>query len=70
MYHPDQCYEARMLRHQDLRLEAARAHMAAQARGATNDRPTYLMTTMRALALRLGAWLRLAAITRAGASRG
>ena len=67
---PDQLYDLGMLRQQDLHMEAARARMAAQARGATNDRPAYLTTTMRALALRLGAWLRLAAITRAGASRG
>ena len=70
MFHPDQRYQARTLQHQDLHLESARARMAAQARGATNDRPAHLATTLRALALRLGAWLRLAASTRAGASKG
>ena len=70
MFHPDQHYDLRTLQHRDLHMEAARARMAAQACGATNDRPAYLTTTMRALALRISAWLRLAAITRADANRG
>jgi hypothetical protein len=70
MFHPDQFYNLGMLRQQDLHVEAAHMRLAAHARGATNDRSAYLTTTMRALAHRLGAWLRLAAITRAGANRG
>jgi hypothetical protein len=70
MFHPDHCYEVRMLRHQDLQTEAARMRLAAQASEATFHRPGRAGATMKALAVYLGSWLQLAPIGRSRTSKG
>ena len=70
MFHPDQRYDLRTLQHQELLMEATRMRMAAQVGEATNGWLARVGAIARLLARRLGGWLRLAAITRVGTSKG
>ena len=70
MFHPDQRYDVRLLQQQDLEMEATRMRMAAQVGEQSKHRLARIGATARTLARRLGGWLRLAAITRAGTSKG
>ena len=70
MFHPDQRYDLRLLQQQDIQNEAARMRLAAQASEATSQRLERADATLRRLALDLGRWLRLTAISRAHTSNG
>ena len=58
MIHPDQCYELRLLQHQDLRAENARERMAVQAIEERRQRAVRTSDRPKSLIDRISAWLR------------